>query len=159
MFFNLAAQNWIFGANATQQDIANLYTNIASHGTVTVCDISTPFLKLGTSQCFACPSTNPIFDLTQQACTKCPGNSTYNNTSHRCECPCNCSINVDGNCIPKPVVYSNGNYLNLAGSSTSSISRYTEAIKQYASDSKVVTGQCAQDENSRITECIKCKTG
>lgn len=68
--------------------------------------------------------------MSLQTCVRCPGNSTLNTTTHQCSCPCTTYIDAQGNCIPKIPVYSNGNYLNLAAASNTSIQEYESLIKQ-----------------------------
>lgn len=89
----------------------------------------------------------------------CPGNTTYNTTTHQCECPCHCSVTSDGLCIPKLIFYTNGNYLNLAGLNSNSFANYTQFFGQYINNAKYIQGSCALDENSVFTGCKKCPNG
>lgn len=141
-FYNLANSRWIWGTRITNQDLISAYNYLSQNGgSVTICPAQTPFVKPGVNQCFAC-NGNQIYDLTQQACISCPGNTTYNSSSHRCECPCDCYVSNDGFCMPKSVVYANGNYLNLAGFTTSSITNYLNRINQTLGNPTVTVGQC-----------------
>ena len=56
-------------------------------------------------------------------------------------------------------MYSNGNYLNLAGLTPDSIQRYVEEIAQAQKLPEVAAGKCASDENSAFTVCVKCPAG
>ena len=144
-FYNLANPNWIFGSQVKDQDIINTYTTLSQHGSVTICPFETPFVKPGVNNCFACNGATPIFDLTQQACIACPGNTTLNSTTHTCACPCDCYVSSSGYCLPRQVVYLNGNYLNLAGLTSSSIPNYINKINSTLSNPAVLPGKCAQN--------------
>lgn len=149
---------WVFGSNTTPLTLVQLYSQLAAHGTVTICPPEKPFVIAGKTGCFPC-ANNSIFDLTLQACVTCPGNTTYNATTHQCECPCHCSVSSDGFCIPKLIFYTNGNYLNLAGLNSNSFANYTQFFGQFINNPKYIQGSCALDENSVFTGCKKCPNG
>lgn len=145
--FNNSTQNWVYGANVTKNDITTLYQQISEHGTVTACPADKPYIKLGTTTCFNCQAPTPIFDLTKQECISCPGNTTLNTTTHKCQCPCDVDYlqTPEGLCIVRTVVYSNGDYLNIAGLTSDSIQKYVEEINLAQSLPEYVAGQCAAD--------------
>jgi hypothetical protein len=107
------------------------YQQLAEHGTVTACPADKPYIKLGSTQCFNCQAPNNIFDLTTQECISCPGNTTLNTTTHQCQCPCDLDylLTEEGLCIPKTVIYSNGDYLNIAGLTAESVKSYVKEIQ------------------------------
>ena len=145
-FYNLANSNWIWGSRITNLDLINAYNYLSQNGsTVTICPAATPFVKPGVNQCFACNSPGQVYDLTQQACISCPGNTTLNSTTHQCQCPCDCYVSNEGYCLPKTVVYLNGNYLNLAGLTSSSITNYVARINQTLNSQTVAVGHCNQN--------------
>lgn len=128
--FNNSAQNWVYGS-ITPTDIVGFYQQLAEHGTVTACPADKPYIKLGSTQCFNCQAPNNIFDLTTQECISCPGNTTLNTTTHQCQCPCDLDylLTEEGLCIPKTVIYSNGDYLNIAGLTAESVKNYVKEIQ------------------------------
>ncbi len=129
-FYNANDTNWVFGSKANSNDLTQYYKTLSQQGNVTICPAATPYIIVGSNKCFACNQTHPIFDMSLQACVRCPGNSTLDTTTHQCSCPCTTYINSEGYCIPKIPVYSNGNYMNLAAASETSIQEYESLIKQ-----------------------------
>ena len=128
---------------------------------MTACPADKPYIKLGSTQCFNCQAPNNIFDLTTQECISCPGNTTLNTTTHQCQCPCDLDylLTEEGLCIPKTVIYSNGDYLNIAGLTAESVKSYVNEIQAAQQQPNVVAGKCAADENSALTICVKCQPG
>jgi hypothetical protein len=143
-FYNLASNNWVYGSQVQTTDLTNLYFNLSQHGTVTVCPIQAPFVQPGGLSCFNCTDPTPLYDLTLQMCTSCPGNTTFDVNAHQCGCPSNSYSSSSNYCLPKIPVYLPTNNPNTAGLTPQSIQQYQNTISAALNNNPSTTSQqCA----------------